>query len=361
MISLENMFVEDIPIYNFSIESTEFDKINSINKELIEMNSRSTEGIVKTIVSTAIRVIAKFIGFIAEVTVWLVRTVVNKIASFVAWFTRKKEPPKEQSKSLLQKLKSIGHSHEDSHNTIEGVNSLASDIKSYIKSPQDVKNMKPEELVFYKIFLISVNVNDTKYITELFNRQTSLLKDDGNKIDRKGQTLITLSNIDAKQSVSKNNSEEDWLFSFEDDNSNKDVSSFVKMTDVIKKDNRIDLKTDNDYENIINSICRSIYEKPDDSIWLNKLKMIFTNGSKELGLISKNMKVKQQYLEKISKIDISDKLKKNIQEYIREVTAFQNSLMSYVNCINYFTKYKAIRMNLTRRFNDLALVYKKSA
>lgn len=361
MISLESLFIEDAYEQNFetSLESqVNFKEVIKINNELYNQLSRSTEGVIGDFIVGIIKLIGKVIAFIAKCIAWITKTVINKIASFVAWFTRKKEPPKEQSQGLIAKLKSLWKSSED--NNLEGVNALAADIKSYIKSPNDVKNMKPEEIVFYKVFLISVSVDDTKYLTELFNRQTSLLKENGEKIDKQGQTLMTLSNLNLKQN-NRPNSEEDWLFSLEDDNSNNQPLHFPKMTDTIKKENKISLNTDNAYSEIISSIYRSIYEKPDDSVWLNRLKLIFTNGSKELNLISKNMKAKQDYLEKISKTNISDKLKSSIKDYSKSVTSFQASIMSYTSCINYFVKYQGIRMNLTRRFNNLASVYRKTA
>lgn len=361
MISLESLFIEDAYKHNFetSLESqVDFKEVIKINNELYNQLSRSTEGIVGDFIVGVIKLIGKVIVFIGKCIVWITKTVINKIASFVAWFTRKKEPPKEQSQGLISKLKSLWKSSED--NNLEGVNALAADIKSYIKSPNDVKNMKPEELVFYKVFLISVSTDDTKYLTELFNRQTSLLKENGEKIDKQGQTLMTLSNLNLKQN-NRPNSEEDWLFSLEDDNPNNRPLQFPKMTETIKKENKINLNIDNAYSEIISSIYRSIYEKPDDSVWLNRLKLIFSNGSKELNLISKNMKTKQDYLEKISKTNISDKLKSSIKDYSKSVTSFQASIMSYTSCINYFVKYQGIRMNLTRRFNNLASVYRKSA
>lgn len=361
MISLESLFTEDAYEQNFetSLESqVDFKEVIKINNELYNQLSRSTEGVIGDFVVGVIKLIGKVILFIGKCIAWITKTVINKIASFVVWFTRKKEPPKEQSQGLIAKLKSLWKSSED--NNLEGVNALAADIKSYIKSPNDVKNMKPEEIVFYKVFLISVSVDDTKYLTELFNRQTSLLKENGEKIDKQGQTLMTLSNLNLKQN-NRPNSEEDWLFSLEDDNPNTRPISFPKMSDIIKKENKISLNTDNAYSEIISSIYRSIYEKPDDSVWLNRLKLIFSNGSKELNLISKNMKAKQDYLEKISKTNISDKLKSSIKDYSKSVTSFQASIMSYTSCINYFVKYQSIRMNLTRRFNNLASVYRRSA
>lgn len=360
MISLESLFIEDDYNKNFDISTesqVDFREVIKINNELYDQLSRSTEGVIGNIIISIIKLIEKVIVFIAKSVIWITKTVINKIASFIAWITGNKKPPKEQSQSLAHKLKSLWKSSED--NNLEGVNALAADIKSYIKSPNDVKNMKPEELVFYKVFLISVSVNDTKYITELFNRQTSLLKEEGEKIDKNGQTLMTLSNLDQKQN-NRYIGEEDWLFSLEEDYSGMPIK-FPKMSETIEKEHRINTNVNDAYSDIISSICRSIYEKPDDSVWLNKLRLIFSNGSKELNIVSKNMKSKQEYLEKISQSNISDKLKAKIKEYSKSVTNFQSSIMSYMNCINYFVKYQNIRMNLTRRFNNLASVYRRSA
>lgn len=368
MIELDSLFNNDDYLPQFDVKSNEnfsedFKDMIALNNEIKYELSKSTEGVIGNFLLNIIKILGKVIAFIFKCVAWITKTVINKVAHFVAWITRKKEPPVENSKGLIAKLKSIGHSKEDQNpDSMQGINALAADIKSYIKSPDDVKNMKPEELVFYKVFLISVSLEDTKYLIDLFNRQTSLLKENGDKIDKRGQTLVTFTNLNNRNN--KPNSEEWWLdFSLEDNNQNDNHTSFTKMSDVISKDNRFSNKSnvDKDYENIINSIYRSIHEKPDDTIWLNKLKTIFSNGARELTTISKSIRTKQKYLEEMSKKELPDKLKKNIQEYSREVSGFQGSITSYINCINYFAKYQNIRMNLVRRFNSLSQNYRNAA
>lgn len=357
MISLDNLFNEEIPIYNRSNESfkDEFEDIIKINKELNFEFSKSTEGVVGSVLGFVIKIVIKIIKFIVKAVVWIAKTVVHKIANFIAWLTRsKKKPAPDKSKNLLSKLKSkFSRSREDDNQDKDSSDSLASYISKCLKSKDEVNKMKPEEVVFYKAFLINGNPDNIKYISDAFNKQTSVLKDNGMRIDKEGTSLITKSNVDVSKHQTQNN-EDWWLFSLEEDEPDK--PNFSRLGSILVKENKVDVSIDanRDYENILNSIYRSIYDNPDDSIWLKRLQNIFSNGSKELKTISDSMKKKQEYLEKLNKDNLSDETKNKINSYGKLVQAFQPSIMSYVNCINYFVKYQSIRMNIMRRFTSLA-------
>lgn len=366
MISLESLFNEEIKIdYTFmnSDEShdLEFRDILKINKEIDNQVSRSSEGVIGAFLSGILILLEKVINFIAKCIIFITKTVMGAIKVFIGFFNKRKRIDEKKIKKLEAKLKKLKRGKEDQtqyDSNMSKVTALASDIKKYIKSMDDIKNMSPEEIIFYKVFLISVNKDDTKYLTEIFNRQTSLLKENGLKLDKRGQVLITTSII---HESNRKASGESYKYSVEG-TPPINYMDYEKMSDVIAKDNRINLSTnpEKDYENVISSICRSLYEKPDDTVWLNKLNLVFSNGTRELTEISKNMKGKQLYLQKLNNTNISDKLKDNIKIYSKDVLSFQKSIVSYVNCINYFYKYQKIRSNLTMRFNNLAYVYRNA-
>lgn len=358
MISLDNIFNEEIPIYSKSNENfrDSFEDIVKINKELHYEFSKSTEGVIGKTIVWAFKMIGQIIVFIGKAIAWITKTVLNKIASFIAWLTRsKKKPAPEKSKGLLSKLKSkFGRSAEDDHQDKDTSDSLSSYIQKCLKTEDEVKKMKPEEVVFYKAFLINGNPDNIKYISDAFNKQTSVLKNNAVRIDKEGSSLIAKSNIDtSKHNVQ--NEEDWWLFSLEAEEPN-DKPNFIKLGDVLVKDHKVNtsINIKRDYENILNSIYRSIYDNPDDSVWLKRLQNIFSNGSNELKSISSSMKKKQEYLEKLNKDKLSDDMKNKINTYGKLVQGFQPSIMSYVSCINYFTKYQSIRMNIIRRFTSLA-------
>lgn len=331
MISIESLInTDNIPKYEIKKED-EFKIISNLYKHINEIES--SEGIIKSIVAFAIKIITKIINFITKCLTWISRVIVHALASWIAFLTKSHKPAKKNSESFIQKLKNFAFSKEDIN---ENLSSFVSYIKSFIKSPQDVNKMTKEELIFYKTFLVNGNINNIRMVCDSFNRQTSKLKEYGLNIEKKGNILLL---------QNRGLSKENYLFSIEDEN--KYLNMNDQMKDV-KIDNNTDIKKE--YMSTIDNIYRSLYANPNDSVWLTKIKNIFTNGSKELKTITDNLKKKQQYLENLNQENINNDMKTKISEYTKEIKNFQPSIYSYINCINYFNKYNTIRMNISRKF-----------
>lgn len=331
MISIESLLnTDEIPKYNIEKED-EFKIVSNFYKNINELES--SEGLIGNLISFALKIVTKIINFITKCITYITKVVIHAMASFIAFLTRTKKPNKKNSESFIQKLKNFSFSKEDIN---ENLNSFVSYVKGYIKSPQDVNKMSKEELIFYKTFLINGNVNNIRLVCDSFNRQTSKLKEYGLNIEKRGNILLL---------QNKRFSNENYIFSTEEEN------RYLSMDDQLK-DVKIDNNSDTkkEYMSTIDNIYRSLYSNPDDSVWLSKIKNIFTNGSKELKVIIDNLKKKQEYLENLDQTNVNNDMKTKINEYTKEIKNFQPSIFSYVNCINYFNKYNTIRMNISRKF-----------
>lgn len=350
MISLENLIdnIDNIP--QFETLSTEsltdnFNEIQKIYKEIYFENIKSSEGITKVIaksIAFILKIIAKIIVFITKCIVLISEFIVNKIARFVAFLTSDKKPNKKKSESFIQKLRNIDLSKESQENNKNIIIEFVKYIKNYIKKPDEIKNMTKEELIFYKTFLINGNPQNIKLICDAFNRETSKLKESGMNLDKMGTKLLFNSKI---------NSIENYEYSLEDEN-NKYPKMGNELSNNIQVDNSSDIKKD--YLSIINNIYATIYSDSSDSAWLNRIKNIFTNGSKELKTIMADLKKKQAYLEKIQKDNkYNESFKENLNKYTKEIQSFQPSIYSYINCAHFFNKYQSIRINIVNKFCNL--------
>lgn len=347
MISLENLINDNNDIPQFESISTESfdDKIKEIQKlykDIYFENIESSEGIGKFVIkgiTFVLKIITKIIMFITKCIVLISEFIINKITSFIAFLTKSKKPNKKKSESFIQRLRNIDLSKESKEDDKNSIIEFVKYIRNFIKKPDEIKNMSKEELIFYKTFLINGNPQNIKLVCDTFNRETSKLKENGIILDKIGHNLLF---------NSKFNSSESLEYSMEDD-TRKYSRIGDELSNNVKVNNSSDMKKD--YLSIINNMYATIYSDSSDSVWLNRIKNIFTNGSKELEIIMKDLKKKQAYLEKIRESkNINESFKDNLNKYTKEIQSFQPSIYSYINCANYFNKYQSIRINVINKF-----------
>jgi hypothetical protein len=327
----------------------------------------STEGaIIASLVSLAIVLVVKCIKFVIKLGIWIVKTILHTISSIIAALTKRKKPePKKVDNFIVKLLKKLEiHARgldswevstednkkpinkETSKPDVDLLKSIASYIKPLVKTNDDVKNISPEELLFYKVFLIDGNPKNIKYVFDVFNRNTTSIKEIGLKLNKTGAKLV-LDTRPTKQNASKENLND---ISTEDTR----AEELQRLGEILVKSNIVDTRKV-DYRKdmllMVKGIQQSLINN-EDILWMKKFYNIFNNGQTELKTITKDMEEKRKYLESIKDKQISDDVKHNIQIYNDDVKDFQKFMSSYAKCIQYFVKYYKIRSEIIQRFSS---------
>ena len=208
--------------------------------------------------------------------------------------------------------------------------------------------MQPEELFFYKIFLIDGNPKDIKYVYESFNRSTSSLKEYGAKLSRAGSRLI----VDARPTANTNRAFENL---YDQSIEETRAQELERLGNILIKSNIVDITKHDpikDLKTMIQGIYNSLLNS-EDILWMKKFYNTFQNGQAELKIISKDLETNKKQLEKIDKKVLSEDNKRNIELYNKDVIDFQNFIVSYNNCIQYYLKYYKIRTEIIQRFSNI--------
>ena len=309
-----------------------------------------------------IALITKVIKFIVNTIVWLGKTVIHGITSLIAGLTKNKKPEKKKVDNFFTKffkhleakvrgLASLNRSLENEELTQMNkdiLTSLAQYCNNFIIDSKTAENMQPEELFFYKIFLIDGNPKDIKYVYESFNRSTSSLKEYGAKLSRAGSRLI----VDARPTANTNRAFENL---YDQSIEETRAQELERLGNILIKSNIVDITKHDpikDLKTMIQGIYNSLLNS-EDILWMKKFYNTFQNGQAELKIISKDLETNKKQLEKIDKKVLSEDNKRNIELYNKDVIDFQNFIVSYNNCIQYYLKYYKIRTEIIQRFSNI--------
>ena len=317
--------------------------------------------------SLCISIVVKLIKFVIKTVLWISKTVTHAVSSMIASLSKTKKPDKKKVDGFMTKffkhceakmrgLASLDRGTESDPNTQQmdkdSLRSLAQYCSNYIVDAQTARNMSPEELLFYKIFLIDGNPKDIKYVYESFNRSTTGLKEYGSKLSRAGSKLI----IDTRPTANTNKSSEKLENYSIEDSREQDLE---RLGNILVKSNIVDIRKHDparDLKLMITGLHHSLLSS-EDILWMKKFYNTFNNGLSELKIISRDLQTNKKQLEKINKDNLSNDNKRNIELYNNDVNEFQKFLVSYNKCIQYFLKYYKIRTDIIRRFSYMIETY----
>lgn len=324
-------------------------------------------GAVAALFSLCVVIVIKLIKFIIKTVMWISKTVIHAVSSMISSLSKTKKPDKKKVDSFMAKffkhceakvrgLASLDRGIESDPNAQQmdkdNLRSLAQYCTTHIANDQTVRNMSPEELLFYKIFLIDGDPKDIKYVYESFNRATTGLKEYGSKLSRAGSKLI----IDSRPTANTNKSSEKLEDHSIEDSREQDLERLGK---ILVESNIVDIRRHDparDLKLMITGLHHSLLSS-EDILWMRKFYNTFNNGLTELQIISRDLQNNKTQLEKINKNNLSNDNKRNIELYNNDVKEFQKFLVSYNKCIQYFLKYYKIRTEIIQRFSYMVEAY----
>jgi hypothetical protein len=327
---------------------------------------QSSEGIISSLIHLCVTIILKIIAFIAKTIIWIAKKIINIFATCLQKLTRSKPAKPKKADGLItrmikwtdKKIQSIANytdtqSFEDDENHSKNPVEASVDlVKTYIK--KDSKESSNEEIMFYKAILINGNPDKLKEMYNIFNKSTSDIKTMGQSIYQFGAKTFNRGNRDVHDSSHEN------LLSLESDEQNSNHS--IKTLSEIFSQSKIADSTDINYRSDMITCIKNMKHNlvtDEENIWLSKFKTILENGEKELTVQNESLKKQSKLIKSLDESKISEDNKENVKIYKNKLEKFQRYVLSYTNCVKYFTKYYNIKVKMISfvraRANELNL------
>ena len=323
-------------------------------ESLYDNEIESCEGIISTALSLCVQMLTQVIKLLGKIITWLIKVVLVIISKLIGVVSGKQTPPKEKTKNffgrclrIIQGKESLDLSSEADQQISrnELFKNIISYAQQYIKTKEDYDNSSLEDIFFYKLFLIDSDPKNIKYACDVFNRGTTKVKEEGQKLSNLGAKIL----VDIRPTASVS-SKESLDYSTED-NREDELERFGQF---FIKSNIINIKEHDpkqDFFYMVQGLERSIIQN-EDGIWMRKFYNIFKNGSDEMNKIYKELQTKQNELERVDATKLKDTQQRSIKQYQFEVRGFQKFISSYAGCIKYFTKYYQMRATIINKFKD---------